>query len=47
MDRLKRSHFLDELTGKVHLRQYDAVASINPDLARRTLDAEKVVETAQ
>jgi SulP family sulfate permease len=39
MDRLKRSHFLDELTGKVHLRHYDAVASINPDLARRTHDA--------
>jgi len=39
MDRLKRSHFLDELTGKVHLTQYDAVNSINPDLARRTLEA--------
>jgi SulP family sulfate permease len=42
MDRLKRSHFLEELTGKVHLRHYDAVASINPDLARRTLDAQRV-----
>ena len=39
MDRLKRSHFLQELTGKVHLTQFDAVASINPDLARRTLEA--------
>jgi len=39
MDRLKRSHFLEELTGKVHLTQYDAVSSINPELARRTLDA--------
>ena len=37
MDRLKRSHFLEELTGKIHLTQYEAVASINPDLARRTL----------
>jgi SulP family sulfate permease len=36
MDRLKRSHFLEELTGKVHLTQFDAVASINPELARRT-----------
>ena len=36
MDRLKRSHFLEELTGKVHLTQYDAVSSINPELARRT-----------
>ena len=42
MDRLKRSHFLEELTGKVHLSQYDAVASINPELARRTRDAERV-----
>ncbi|AXA44272.1 SulP family inorganic anion transporter [Rhizobium leguminosarum] len=39
MDRLKRSHFLEELTGRIHLSQYDAVFSINPDLARRTLDA--------
>jgi SulP family sulfate permease len=37
MDRLKRSHFLEELTGKVHLTQYDAVASLKPDLARQTL----------
>lgn len=38
MDRLKRSHFLHELTGKVHLTQFDAVSSINPALARKTLD---------
>ena len=37
IDRLKRSHFLEELTGKVHLTQYDAVSSIKPELARRTL----------
>jgi SulP family sulfate permease len=36
MDRLKRSHFLEELSGKVHLTQYHAVSSINPDLARST-----------
>jgi SulP family sulfate permease len=41
MDRLKRSHFPEELTGKIHLTQYDAVASINPDLARKTLEAER------
>jgi len=46
MDRLKRSHFLAELTGKVHLTQYDAVASINPDLARRTLEAPRAASTA-
>jgi SulP family sulfate permease len=39
MDRLKRSHFLEELTGKVHLTQYDAVSSINPDLADHTREA--------
>jgi SulP family sulfate permease len=42
MDRLKRSHFLEELTGEVHLTQYDAVSSINPDLARSTLEAEPI-----
>lgn len=42
MDRLKRSHFLEELTGKDHLTQYDAVASIKPELARRTLEARRV-----
>ena len=41
MDQLKRSHFLEELTGKVHLRQFDAVASINPDLASETLGQKK------
>ena len=38
MDRLKKSHFLEELTGKVHLTHYDAVSSINPELAKRTLE---------
>jgi SulP family sulfate permease len=41
MDRLQRSHFLQELTGKVHLTQFDAVSSINPELARQTLQAER------
>jgi SulP family sulfate permease len=41
MDRLKRSHLLEELTGKVHLTQYDAISSIKPDLARATRDAER------
>jgi sulfate permease, SulP family len=41
MDRLKRSHFLKALTGKVHLTHYDAVSSINPDLTRRTRDAQR------
>jgi SulP family sulfate permease len=40
MDCLKRSHFLEELTGKVHLTQFDAVSSINPNLAQRTRQPE-------
>lgn len=42
MDRLKRSHFLEELTGKVHLTHYDAVSSINPELAHHTLEAQRL-----
>ena len=45
MDRLRRSHFLDELTGKVHMSQFDAVSSIRPELAKRTLAAGKVPVT--
>jgi SulP family sulfate permease len=41
MDRLGRSHFMHQLTGQVHLTQYDAVASINPELAQRTLEAHR------
>ena len=41
MNRLKRSHFPEELTGQIHLTQYDAVFSINPDPARGTLDAQR------
>jgi sulfate permease, SulP family len=44
MDRLKRSLLLDELTGGVHLRHDDAVASIDPELARRPLDARGVAQ---
>ena len=41
MDRLKKSHFLQELTGEVHLRHYDAVASIKPGLVIKTRDSLK------
>jgi SulP family sulfate permease len=41
MDQLKRSHFLEELTGKVHLSQLDAVSSIDPELAKKTLEAKR------
>jgi SulP family sulfate permease len=33
MDRLKRSHFLDELTGRVFLSQWDALRTLSPTLA--------------
>ena len=39
MDRLQRSHFIEELTGKIHLTHFDAVSSINDALARRTLES--------
>jgi sulfate permease, SulP family len=39
LDRLQKSRFVAELTGKIHLTHYDAVASINPELARKTLQA--------
>lgn len=42
MDSLKKSPFLNELTGKVHLTQYDAIHSINPELAEKTLHAVRV-----
>jgi SulP family sulfate permease len=46
MDRLQRSDFLNELTSNVHLTQFDAVSSIDPDLARRALDARRSDEPA-
>jgi SulP family sulfate permease len=43
MSRLKRSHFLKELTGKV--TQFDVVSSIKPQLTRRTVEARRQLET--
>jgi SulP family sulfate permease len=37
MDRLEKSNLIQELTGKIHLTQFDAVSSINADLAYHTL----------
>jgi SulP family sulfate permease len=34
MDRLRRSEFLDELTGKIFLSHYDAILSLDLDAAR-------------
>jgi SulP family sulfate permease len=39
MDRLKQSHFLQELSGKVHLSHFDALASIRPELATSVLQS--------
>lgn len=39
MDRLKRSHFLDALTGRVFLAQYDALAALAPELTAGTASA--------
>jgi SulP family sulfate permease len=36
MDRLMRSHLVQELGENIHLSQYNAVHSINPGLAERT-----------
>ncbi|MDR5652913.1 SulP family inorganic anion transporter [Ruixingdingia sedimenti] len=36
MDRLKRSHFLEDLTGEVFLTQYDAMLRLAPDLTAQT-----------
>ena len=46
MDRLKRSHFLDSLSGRVFLTQFDAVSALSPDLAAQTLAAPRT-ETAR
>jgi SulP family sulfate permease len=37
MDRLKRSHFLEALTGRVFLTQYDAFEALAPERARTAL----------
>ena len=39
LDRLERSHFLQELTGKVHLSHFDAISSIKPDLAQSVMQS--------
>jgi SulP family sulfate permease len=34
MDKLKRSHFLDDLTGAVHLSEFDAMHALDPETFR-------------
>ncbi|MDT8342805.1 MAG: sulfate permease [Thermohalobaculum sp.] len=42
MDRLRRSHLLDDLSGRVFLTQFDAVHALSPELAERTLRSERI-----
>lgn len=39
MDRLKRSRFLERLTGRVFMTQFGAISLLDPDRARKTLGA--------
>ena len=38
MDRLKRTHFLEELTGKVYLNQFDAIIDLDYDCAKSAIE---------
>jgi SulP family sulfate permease len=42
MDQLKRTHFLSELSGQVFLSQFDAFKYLEPELAERTLNSNKI-----
>ncbi len=46
MDRLKKSHFLGELTGKVFLTQFDALAELAPALTAATLRSKRITAGA-
>ncbi len=39
MDGLKKTQFYQELKDRIHFTHYDAVYSIDPDLAQQTRDA--------
>ncbi|MCH8517982.1 MAG: sodium-independent anion transporter, partial [Cyclobacteriaceae bacterium] len=42
MDQLKRSHFLDELSGQVFLTQFDAMSTLSPDMTSACLTSERL-----
>jgi len=44
MDRLKRAHFLDELTGNVYLSQYEAMMDLGPVVGENAPKAPKAAE---
>ncbi|WP_340117394.1 sulfate permease [Pelagibius sp. 7325] len=39
MDKLRRSHFLDDVTGKVFLSQYDALVTLDPETTWHAVNA--------
>jgi sulfate permease, SulP family len=41
MDRLRRGHFLEDLTGEVFLTHYDAMTALAPEVTRAALQAER------
>ena len=45
MDRLQRTHFLEELTGNVYLHQYEAIRDLDEDCAQQAI--EKTATTTQ
>jgi SulP family sulfate permease len=42
MDGLKKTQFLQDMKGRIHLTQYDAVHSIDPELAKKTLESVRI-----
>ncbi len=38
MDKLKRSHFLEDLTGKVYMNQFDAIADLDFECAKSAIE---------
>jgi sulfate permease, SulP family len=42
MDGLKKTILVEQLKGRIHLTQYDAVHSIDPELAEGTLESDRV-----
>jgi SulP family sulfate permease len=46
MDKLQRSHFLEQLTGKVFLSHYDALADLDPATTRQALTGQRPERSA-
>jgi sulfate permease, SulP family len=42
MDRLKKTQFYEDLKERIHLTHYDAIFSIDPGLAKETLEKERI-----